>query len=76
MKLADTIRIGHHATWGSRAINESASGGGGGPAVSDHTLRMSHIAAGRPYIVLLAPADADTDAARRLHLHTFSDPAA
>lgn len=37
------------------------------------TFRMSHISAGRPYITFLSPVDADTDAARRLHIHTFSD---
>lgn len=43
------------------------------PSTAASTLRASHISACRPYIVLLSPVDADTDAARRLHIHTFSD---
>ena len=43
------------------------------PSTSPSTLRASHISACRPYITFLSPVDADTDAARRLHIHTFSD---
>lgn len=50
--------------------------GGGGGSSSAHTLRMSHMSAGRPYVTFLAPADADTDGARRLHIKTFADPEA
>lgn len=35
--------------------------------------RRSRIAAGRPYLNILSPEDADTVGVRRLHLHTFSD---
>lgn len=50
-------------------------GAGGGSPISQLILTKSHIAATRPFIVLLATQNQSTDAARRLHIHTFSDPA-
>lgn len=63
--------------WVQKGSKTLASLGGDLEAaqVAEATLHSSHIVAGRPYITLLSPVDAGTDAARRLHIRTFSNSA-
>lgn len=71
---SDQIRIGCHVLTKSPITGVgSGGGGGGGGSVSDNTLRMSHIAATRPYIVLLTGDDIDTTSGRQLHIHAIAD---
>lgn len=51
------------------------TGGSPGGLLSDTTLRMSHMSAGRPYVTFLAPAETNADGFRRLHIKTFADSA-